>query len=235
LQGAIMPSSTQTAPGAPRNGNGNTRRSSDDSRNDGRLATGQAAPLILKGPQSSALKESPPAHSLVVIGRGQGNQAPASSQPWSAAPAPTRPNPNSSDANARTASALPALSAPSQNATSRSAANQIQQGNWMGTVSASPQPSWFAGAEGTAPSAAARRPDVSGYQAGPRTDFTTVQRSAPAQNYVPQRSYSPPPTSVPVRSPSFEARPAPSAPPAPSARPAPSYSPPARSSDKNGR
>ncbi len=235
LPGAIKPSSTQSAPGAPRGGNGNTHRSSDDSRNDGRLATGQAAPLILKGPQSSALKESPPAHSLVVTGRGQGNQAPASSQSWSAAPAPTRPNPNSSDANARTASTLPALSAPAQNAVSRPAANQIQQRNWMGTVSVSPQPSWFAGTEGTVPSAAAPRPDVRGYQAGPRTDFTTAQRYAPPQNYVPQRSYSPPPMSVPVRSPSFEARPAPSAPPAPSARSAPSYSPPSRSSDKNGR
>ena len=192
---------------------------------------GTAGPLILRGPQSSALRESAPASSLIVIGRSS-----------SARLAPSAPLAGSSPSAPRSASAAlapqagPAVPrdegvARVQNPAYRPANSQFPPRNWMGMVSSSPQPSWF----GAADSGSARpynnnnvgvvlRPESRAYQAVPRSSTIEVPRYTPAPSYAPQRFYSAPAWSAPAANPSFQARPAPSA---PSAAPAPSVSRPA--------
>jgi hypothetical protein len=202
---------------------------------------GSAAPLILRGQQPSVLRESPPANSLVLIGRGNSARPAAPAQPWSSAP---------SAAKAASAVAGPIAGTDdpdreevprAQSTVNRARNEQAAQRNWMGTVSSSPQPSWFERNEPVPlrqpESAAVPRPEPRTYQAVPRTYSPEVPRYAPAPAYTPQRSAEPT-WSAPARSPSFEARPAPSAPSAPSAPPAVSHSspsPPQQSSSRNGR
>lgn len=187
-------------------------------------------PLVIRGPQSAAKRETPPPNSLVVIGRGTGNRY-APSAPSAPFAASARPAPSANVAlQAGEAEQRPALDAAA-----------AAQRNWMGTVSSSPQPSWFAGGEGAAatrPTGATPmpRPQAPAYQPTMRSAGAPQQvpRYAPAQTYIPQRSYSPPAFAAPSRTQSFESRPAPSAPPAVSA-PVARSSPPQQSSSRNGR
>lgn len=185
LSGQLTPPAA--APLTPRGGS--NRRSSNDPKGVERPMAQQASPLILRGPQSSALKESPPASSLVVIGRGTTSRPPAPGQPWG----------------------------PAQNTVNRPVANQDPQQNWRGTTSTSPEPAWFGEREVTAPAPVSSastplRPQWRGYQAAPRMPSADVPRYAPSPSYFPQRSYAPASTPAPASSPSFQARPAPSAP-----------------------
>jgi len=201
---------------------GSNRHSFNDSSPGSPPVASQSAPLILRGPQSSALRETAPANSLVVIGGRKTAQPPMPARPWSSAASSTVPAAESRD-----------NSTPAKSSTPGAIGNQYQQRNWMGTVTSSPQPSWFAGTEARSASqfnnASAPRPEARSYQAVPRSE---VPRYSPAPSYAPQqRSYSAPAYSAPARQPSFETRSAPSAPSAPAA----SHSAPAQSSGKNGR
>jgi hypothetical protein len=234
--GRVMPQSV--SPAAPRSGT--SRRSSNDAKQESWPFANQSAPLILRGPQPSALKESAPANSLVVIGGGRPTQPATLAQPWSAVSFASRPAVDSGESTASTKPSGPTAVTPAQNAVSRQIPNQYQQRNWMGTVSSSPRPSWFAGNEANSgrplDSVLTPRPATSSYQPVPRSE---VPRYSPTPSYAPQRSYAAPAWSAPARSPSFEPRPAPSAPAAPSAAPAPSVShspsPQPQSSGRNGR
>lgn len=233
------------APWVPRTGV--PRQSLTELRQDN-PPPGTAAPLILHGPQTSALRESARGSSLVVIGRSNGARpsasatAASSSSPVpraaSAAPAPeARPAVPRNEEVARV-----------QNSPNRSANSPFPQRNWMGMVDSSPRPSWFGGNN-----AGWARQNYDNAGAVPRTETPTYQavpRSAAAQSaasqvprytstpsYSPQRGYSAPAWSAPTPAPSYQARPAPSA---PSAAPAasasrPAASAPAQSSSSNGR
>jgi hypothetical protein len=201
-QGAVPGSPWAPRPGAT------GRRSSNNS-------SGGTAPLVIRGPQAAALHETAPPHSLVVIGQRAASQPSALSAP-SARPAP-------SAMQGETSSPQPTQE---QNLWTRQAPNQTQQRSWMGTISSSPQPAWFAGSGSQVQNqfngaVAAPRPDARSYQTAPRMNSPEVPRYAPSPSYNVQRSYSAPAPQVPMRAPSYEApRSAPSAPPAPMAAPA---------------
>ena len=243
--GQITPSA---APWSPHTGN--PRQGSVDVKPEAR--PGITAPLVLRGPQTSGLRETAPPNSLVVIGRR--NSAP------SAPSAPSATLAESADSAASAASvpradraerATPAARAPSaatEAALSSSVANrpaaQNAQDSWMGTVSSSPQPAWFNGASRstTAPGNASvpgnagapvYRPEARSFQLQQRSlqsvprAAAEVPRYAPVQSYAPQRYSAPAASAAPARSPSFESRPMQSAPPArsaPQAAPAPAPS-----------
>jgi hypothetical protein len=221
------------APPAPRSGS--SRHSSNDVRESSPLA-GKSAPLILRGPQPSALKESAPASSLVMIGGGRSAQPASPARPWSAVSSSSRLAADPADNNSATKASSPAAVNSEQSRSSRPVANQNQQRNWMGTVSSSPQPAWFAGNESGVGSTRpvenrAAWPEPRNYQATPRAE---VPRYSVAPSYAPQRSYSAPAWSAPARPPSFETPPAPSAPAPAVSRSAPP-SPQPQSSGRNGR
>src|SRR5205085_3487984 len=126
--------------------------------------------------------------------------------------------------------------APAQNQVNRLPVTRAQDRSRMGTVSASPQPSWLSADQAASGrqfnGGTISRAEPRNYQAAPQevpryapsaAPNYAPQRaySAPAPNYAPQRSYSPPAwSSAPPPAPSYQARPAPAAPPVPSA-PAP--------------
>jgi len=231
---AARPGSSQLTPtAAPWTPHaGNPRQSSIEEKPESDPTSHAGTPLVLRGPQSSAQNERVPANSLVVIGRqpsapsapsAPSTPSAASATPW--ASAPSAPSAERAPRADRAIPAERASSAATEAALSSSVVNrpppqQNSQGNWMGTVSGSPQPAWFygAGRTATAPGHSytpASRPEAHSYQQAPRATME-VPRYAPAQSYTPQRSYTPPAQS----SPSVQSRPAPSAAPARSA-PAP--------------
>ena len=204
-----------------------------------------AAPLILRGAQSSALRESPPASSLIIIGRGNSARSAAPAQSWSSTPSAAR----AASATAETA-AQPAVPQPNEvprrEGTANRPATVDPQRNWTGMVSSSPRPSWFGATDQASPrqfdNVPVPRAETWTYQPATRPDAPEVPRYAPAPTYTPQRSYSSPSWSAPARSSSYEARPAPSAPSVPSAQSAPpavSHSAPSaastQSSNRGGR
>jgi hypothetical protein len=196
-----------------------------------RGGTTRTPPLVLRGPQSSARRESVPASSLVVIGRGANSAASA---------LPARP-----------AASAPSAMEPVPSADNRPAtAAQNPQRNWMGTVGSSPRPAWFANTENSAANrfngaVAAPRPEVRSYEPVQRAPAQVPRYSPAPRSYTPSysapsysapaRSYSPPPSAAPSRASSFESRPAQSAPSAPSAPAASSRGSSSGSSGRSGR
>lgn len=202
----------------------------------------QAQPLILRGPQSSATRESAPPNSLVVFGSGYNRQPSAALQP--------------SAESARSApSAASALSAPSSGNWGRSMARPEDRptpgqseaiaansrGDWRGTVASSPEPSWFNRNNAPAPTAGVQRYETRPAFRGSSEPApgSAAGFSRPASSYVPQRTYSAPVSetpsySAPMRAPSFSQPSAPSSHPAPSAPSAPSSSSSSSSSSHSG-
>ena len=210
---------------------------------------GGTSSLILRGDQTSAWNEKAPPNSLVVVGRGR-NAAGSAPLSTSALSSPSAP------------SAQPAQSAPSASAAwerphpaelrvpeQRPAPGVNRQGDWMGTVSRSPEPSWFGSRDRPeVPPATANnwpRPEIRTYQPSQRAPAAEVPRYTPPPAYVPQRSYSAPAYSAPAWSapsrpqtysqPSMSPRPAPSAPSAPPSAPAQSSGHSSSSNSRNGR
>ena len=218
-------------------------------------SSGQSSSLILRGPQSSAMREAAPRNSLVVVGPGSSRQPSALSQP-SATPQPSALSqpPAASQPSAPSApTAVPARSQldrgfaatwPNQ---SPESLDREPHGDWRGTVTRSPEPSWFNGNPGASSShsvGSGAEAQTRSYPSGPRPAAPEFARPTPAPTYVPQRSYSPPSWSAPASTavsrapsytptPSVSARPAPSAAPSAPAAPAPSSS--SHSSGSSGR
>jgi hypothetical protein len=178
---------------------------------------GQTAPLILRGPQDSAIKETPPASSLVIVGR----KDPNGSQTFYRSTVPS-------------ASARPALttdSAPSQRSFTDSTAPSPTPWADNQFVQETPNETWHQSTPAPAANPGYRAPtwvprnanspyyyqrpastypsQASPYQAPARSAPADVPRYAPPAGNNVQRSYSPPPTAP------APARLAPSAPSAP--------------------
>jgi hypothetical protein len=187
----------------------------------------QNASLILRGAQSSAMRETAPPSSLVVVGSSAARQESAPSQP---------PAPSAQSAQSAMNSATPSSRArPSSNPYDRTmipeagtATSQGSRGDWRGTVTSSPSPSWFNG-NGSRPIGVAA--SVGGgtggqsrnYSAVPWSSGTEVTRPTATPNYVPQRTYAAPASSAPAYSP--PARAESHTPPAVNSRPAPAAAP----------
>jgi len=183
----------------------------------------QAAPLILRGPQNSAVKETPPASSLVIIGRKDPNGAQTIYR--STVPAANaRPAPGAD--TVLSSRALPGSSAASatpwvENQLARETPNQTWQQNAPAVANPGYRPWTYAPRNATPnpaynyerPATAYRAPTPA-YQAPARSLPPEVPRSAPPPPNNGQRSYSPPPPPPAAPAP---ARPAPSAPPTSSA------------------
>ncbi|HZR18031.1 MAG TPA: DUF6600 domain-containing protein [Verrucomicrobiae bacterium] len=203
----------------------------------------QSSPLILRGAQPSGLREAAPPSSLVIIG-GRNRTTSAPSQPSAPSAPSAHPAPSASTAGEWARSMGRPGQDDEQVPQRRPAADQYQnqRPDWRGTVSSSPQPSWFRG-NGAVPAAVGgARNDMTerNYQPVQRPPAAEVPRYSPS--YTPQRSYSAPSWSAPSRpnsysqpsapAPSVSARPAA---PAPSAPSAPSSSHSSSSSGRNGR
>jgi hypothetical protein len=243
-----VPALTSPTPAA--SWNARNSRPSDESTPTRNVGVRDGNPLILRGPQPSALRESVPPSSLVIVG-GRNRAVPAPSQP-SAAPAastasaqPARPTPSAPTFGEWARTTRPAEDFDDRVPQRRPAGGQYQnqRPDWRGTVSSSPQPSWFRGNGAPASAAGGHSglPEARSYQPVQRAPAAEVPRYAPS--YTPQRSYSAPswsaparqnssPQSAPAPQPSMSARPAPSAPSAPSAS---SGSHSSSSSSRNGR
>ena len=177
---------------------------------------GQNPPLILRGAQTSAVRETPPASSLVIIGRRDPNGTRTTySSTVPAANAPTAPV-------ARSAAAAPSWTGVNRSSATpwadtefaRDSANQVRP-----QTPAAPAAAPNYRSQGYSPrnnnnvygypgSGTSYRPAAPAYQAPARNAPANVPRYTPA---APQRSYSAPTAPAPA-----PARPAPQAPPAPS-------------------
>ncbi len=192
-----------------------------------RPGTRQNSSLILRGAQNSAMKETAPPNSLVVVGSPAARQGSASSQPSaaSAQSAPSDVNPASPPSWTRSSSNPYDRTALAEG---RTATPQGSRGDWRGTVTSSPSPSWFEWERESSCGSHVPVPWSSG--------FSEVTRPTAVPNYVPQRTYSAPASSAPAYSPPTRAESY--TPPPASSRPAPSAAPAApasSSSSSSGR
>ena len=172
-------------------------------------------PLLLHGAQSSALRETAPRSSLIIVGRRD-----ASGRPIPALPVPQTQTQRAevNDGSERAGQRSEPLTNPSsradQNASARTAESESVQRNLPWLAQRGEQATSFDDPHPVYSSEATR------YQAPAWPAPTEVPRYAPSPSYAPQRSYSPPAVSAPARAPGY--RPTPSAPAA--ARPQPSLS-----------
>jgi hypothetical protein len=186
----------------------------------------QSSPLILRGAQNSAMRETAPPSSLVVVGSSAGRQASAPSQP-SAPSAPSAQSAMNSVAPSSRARSTSNPYDPSVLTEGRNATPQGSRGDWRGTVTSSPSPSWFNGngsrSIGVAASVGGTGGESRNYSAVPRSGGTETIRATATPSYVPQRTYSAPAPSAPAYSP--PARAESYTPAAVSSRPAPAAAP----------
>ena len=179
-----------------------------------------AAPLILHGPQNSAVKETPPSSSLVIIGRKDpnGTQTTYQSTVPSANPRPV-PGARTAPGQQTWTGSTAASPTPWADNEVAEAPNQTWHQSPPATVSPNYRP-WTYAPRTASPAPAFNsyerpsptyRPPTPAYQAPARSAPAEVPRYTPPPANNVQRSYSPPPA-APAPS-----RPAPSAPPAASA------------------
>jgi hypothetical protein len=177
---------------------------------------GQTAPLILRGPQDSAVKETPPASSLVIIGR----KDPNGSQTFYRSTVPSasaRPAPTTDSAPSQrsfTESTTPSPTPWADNQFARETPNETwHQSTPAPAANPGYRPPTWVPRNANTPyyyqrPASTYPSQASPYQAPARSAPDVPRYTPPAGNNA-QRSYSPPPAApAPVR-------PAPSAPSAP--------------------
>ena len=195
---SVSSASALSAPGAPR----------------------QNPPLVLRGPQSAAERENPPASSLVIIGRkdpnGKQSTYRSTAPSTSARPAPSANSAESARSSARSGSPTPWA----DNEVPRQSENPVVAQSPLG--SSAYRPPVFVprnnGAYGyerpatTYRTAPTYQPPARSAPEAPRYSPPANQRSYTPPAYNNQRSYSPPAPSAPARAPVAESRPAPSAP-----------------------
>lgn len=191
----------------------------------------QNSSLILKGAQNSAMRETAPPNSLVVSGSRTPRQPSALPQP-STASAPSAPSEHNSEVPSSWA--RPASNPYDRTVVTegRTATPTESRGDWRGTVTSSPQPSWFNGnasrpVASTAPAGGGTIGESRSYSSVPWSGGRELSRPTAAPNYVPQRAYSAPSQSSPAPTYSAPARVQAQSytPPAVSSRPAPSAAP----------
>jgi len=177
----------------------------------------QTAPLILHGPQDSAIKETPPPSSLVIIGR----KDPNGSQTFYRSPVPSassRPAPTADGVQSQRSWTDSTTASPTPWADNE-VVHETPNETWHQSTPATANPGYRPPAyvpRNANPtyyydrSGMSYRSPASPYQAPARSAPADVPRYAPASGNNVQRSYSPPPPAAPAPS-----RPAPSAPSAP--------------------
>ena len=200
--------------------------------------TRQSSSLILRGAQSSAMRETAPPNSLVIVGSTDPRQRSASPQPSAASAQSAESDRNSGFPSSWARSASNPYDHDRAVVTEgRTATPQGSRGDWRGTVTSSPQPSWFNGnsSRPVASVGGGTTGESRNYSAVPWSSGTEVSRPTAPPSYVPQRTYSAPASSAAAYSPPARAQ-SYTPPAAVSSRPAPSAAPAApAASSSSGR